>query len=449
MAKFREKRAPGQASLHQAEALSQLCYVFVRPALGRLHQALDRRLVQTLLDLLQVIILHRHRQQGLVLSELGGYLLGPAHAPAGTKRIDRLLKSPRWQAATLIEYLWDKGDEAVQRLTHPQDAIYVIWDESVVEKPESLKADRLGPVRSSKARRLLRIKPGYYTPPRGPAFVPGWNWLQVLVTGPRGPATLAHRRWWTTRGQAASDKRTEEDQVLQHVARRWGRQVVHVWDQGFAGAPWVSQALQQPVRFILRWKKNYKLETSTGQLRKAWECTRGKRSLDHRLIYDARRRCERKTGVLYLPVRVPELPVWLWLVVARPGQGRTPWYLLTNEPIPDVAAAWQIVFAYSRRWQVEMSIRYSKSELALESPRLRTWAALTKLWAILALVQAFLVSLLDDRLAPLRTWLLQQWCARTGQRNRTTPSPLYRLRLALSALWFAYRPSSLPRLNSG
>ena len=449
MAKFREKRALGQASVQQAEVLSQLCYVFVRPVLGRLHQGLDRRLVQTLLDLLQVIILHRHRQQGLLLSELGGHLLGPAHAPAGTKRIDRLLKSPRWQAATLIEYLWDKGDEAVQRLTHPQDAIYVIWDESVVEKPESLKADRLGPVRSSKARRLLRIKPGYYTPPRGPAFVPGWNWLQVLVAGPRGPATLAHLRWWTTRGAAASDKRTEEDQVLQHVARRWGRQVVHVWDQGFAGAPWVSQALQQPVRFILRWKKNYKLETSTGQLRKAWECARGKRSLDHRLIYDARRRCERKTGVLYLPVRVPELPVWLWLVVARPGQGRTPWYLLTNEPIPDVAAAWQIVFAYSRRWQVEMSIRYSKSELALESPRLRTWAALTKLWAILALVQAFLVSLLDDRLAPLRTWLLQQWCARTGQRSRTTPSPLYRLRLALSALWFAYRPSTLPRLNSG
>ena len=175
MAQHRENRAPGQASIHQAEVLSQLCYVFVRPVLRRLHQGLDRRLVQTLLDLLKVIVIHRHRQHGLVLSELGGYLLGPAQAPAGTKRIDRLLKSPRWQAATLMDYLWEKGDEAVQRLTHPQDDIYVIWDESVVEKPESLTADRLGPVRSSKARRLLRIKPGYYTPPRGPAFVPGWN----------------------------------------------------------------------------------------------------------------------------------------------------------------------------------------------------------------------------------------------------------------------------------
>jgi hypothetical protein len=449
MAQHKEKGVSGQASVHQAEVFSQLCYAFVRPVLGRLCQTLDRRLVQTLLDLLQVIVLHRHRQQGLVLSELGGHLCGPAQAPAGTKRIDRLLKSPRWQASTLIDYLWEKGDEAIQRLTHPQDDIYAIWDESVLEKPESLKAERLGPVRSSKARRLLRIKPGYYTPPTGPAFVPGWHWLQVLVAGPRGPATLAHLRWWTTRGDRASDKRTEEARVLEHVARRWGRQVVHIWDQGFAGAPWVKQALAHHARFILRWKKNYALVTRDGQVRPAWQCTRGKRSLDHRLIYDARRRCERNTGLLYLPVRVPEVPGWLWLVVARPGQGRTPWYLLTNEPLADVDAAWQVVFAYSRRWQVEMSIRYGKAELALESPRLRSWTALTKLWAITALVQAFLVSLLDDRLAPLRTWLLQRWCARSDKRSRNTPAPLYRLRLALSLLWLAYRPSTLPRLNSG
>lgn len=449
MAQHRAKAAPGQGSGHQAEVLSQLCYVFMRPVLSRLHQKLDRRLVQTLLDLVQVMVIHRHRQQGLLLSELGGHLLGPAQAPAGTKRIDRLLKSRRWQAAALIDFLWEKGDEALQRLMHPQDDIYVIWDESVIEKPESLKAERLGPVRSSKARRLLRIKPGFYTPPRGPAFVPGWNWLQVLVAGPRGPATLAHLRWWTTRGPAASDKRTEEAQVLEQVARRWGRQVVHLWDQGFAGAPWVSQAVQAHVRFILRWKKNYQLEMANGQLKKAWECARGKRSQDHRLIYDSRRRCERNTGVLYLPVRVPQLPVQLWLVVARPGQGRTPWYLLTNEPIRDVADAWRVVFAYARRWQVEMSIRYSKAELALESPRLRSWAALTKLWALVALVQAFLLSLLDNRLEPLRTWLLQHWCARSDKRSRNVKAPLYRLRLALSLLWLAYRPSTLPRLNSG
>jgi hypothetical protein len=28
--------------------------------------------------------------------------------------------------------------------------------------------------------------------------------------------------------------------------------------------------------------------------------------------------------------------------------------------------AWELVFAYRRRWQIELSFRYEKSELALE-----------------------------------------------------------------------------------
>jgi hypothetical protein len=67
----------------------------------------------------------------------------------------------------------------------------VIWDESVIEKPESLQPERLCAVRSSKARHLKRIKPGYYNPPGGrPIFVPGFNWLQVIVTGLREAPAL-------------------------------------------------------------------------------------------------------------------------------------------------------------------------------------------------------------------------------------------------------------------
>ena len=106
MVEHKTKVAAGQGSGHQAEVLSQLCYVFVRPLLIHLHQGLDRRLVQTLLDLMQVIVMHRHRQHGLLLRDLGGFLLRPAQAPAGTKRIDRLLKSRRWHAALLIDYIW-------------------------------------------------------------------------------------------------------------------------------------------------------------------------------------------------------------------------------------------------------------------------------------------------------------------------------------------------------
>jgi hypothetical protein len=214
---------------------------FVRPLLQELAAEMDRRLVQTFLDLLLVIVMHRHRNHGLVLSELGGYLLGAEHAPAGTKRISNLINSPGWEAKAIEDYLWQQADQAVDQRLGPQEDVYVIWDESVIEKPESLKAERLCAVRSSKARRLKRIKPGYYNPPTGrPVFVPGLNWLQVDVTGLRGAPALAHIRFWTTRGEAKTTKREEEHRLLRDVAKRWGRSVFHLWDRGFPVPPgWV------------------------------------------------------------------------------------------------------------------------------------------------------------------------------------------------------------------
>ena len=65
---------------------------FVRPLLGEPNERLAKRLVRTFVGLLQVILALRHNRYGL-LSELGGYLLGVAQAPAGTKRISNLLRS--------------------------------------------------------------------------------------------------------------------------------------------------------------------------------------------------------------------------------------------------------------------------------------------------------------------------------------------------------------------
>jgi len=86
--------------------------------------------------------MHRHRNQGLVLSELRGHLLGAAPAPASVKRIANLLHSARWSEAVVDDFLWTRADHHIQE---PQDAgqpAYVLWAESVLEKPESLKAER-------------------------------------------------------------------------------------------------------------------------------------------------------------------------------------------------------------------------------------------------------------------------------------------------------------------
>lgn len=431
------RQAEKQEAQEYSWELLKLCIRFLMPLLEKLHQQLDIRLVNTFVDLVQLIVIHRDRHQGLILSELGGELLGEAHAPAGSKRIGNLLRSKRWSAALIDQELWQQGDAKVEQLNCSNDEALVIWDESEYEKPESLQAEGLCPVRSSKARRLKRIKKGFYNPPGGrPICVPGYHWLQVVVAGMHGAARLAHLHWWTSRGKSASDKRSEEERVLRLVASAWEKRVIHVFDRGFAGAPWLGQLLRFRVRFVLRWKKTYTLIGPDGQVKSAGQLVAWKRPVDHRTIWDAPRHCSRTIGILFYPVWHPEFPnTRLWLVVSRPGPSRKPWFLLTNEPILSSEDAWHVVFMYARRWQIEMTLRFEKTELAFESPRLHAWEARYKFLLIVALVHAFLILLLAPLFERLKRYLLQSWCHRNGKWSRITPTPLYRLRLALSQLW--------------
>jgi hypothetical protein len=165
------------------------------------------------------------------------------------------------------------------------------------------------------------------------------------------------------------------------------------------------------------------------------------------MVWDARRRCQRKTGIIAFPVHLPDEDRQLFLVVSRPGHGRKPWYLVTNETIHTSAQAWQIVFAYARRWQIEMSLRFTKSEMAFESPRLFHWESRLKFLLIASLAYAFLLSLLPN--TNFLFHLLSVFCHRTGKWSQEISAPLYRLHLALSRLWLTFRPHSLPSLNSG
>ena len=82
-----------------------------------------------------------------------------------------------------------------------------------------------------------------------------------------------------------------------------------------------------------RWNKNYHLIGSDGRKHEVWKVSRGKRSWEYRMIWDARRRCQRKTGVIAPPIHLPDDDHQLFLVVSRPGYGRKPWYLIITEPV--------------------------------------------------------------------------------------------------------------------
>ena len=436
--------AGNQVSGRAAWLVGDRLELFVLPLLVALDERIDKRLVRTFVRALQALMELRNRAQGLLLSELGAYVCTPDHAAAGTKRLSNLLRSRKWAHDVIERFLWEGAEQRLAELRQKGKDVLVAWDESVLEKAESIALEGLSSVRSSKAARLKRIKPGYFNPPGGPPImVPGMHWVTLLLMGLQGPPAVAAMRWWSTRGRFASDRRTQEAELLRKCAARWGDCVLHIWDRGFAGAAWLAQAARYRVRFVLRWHKGYKLLDEQGRNRKAWEMTRGKRSSSHRNLWDARRHCWRKTGLVSLPVLHPDYNGPLWLVVSRPGHGRSPWYLLTNESIHSDDDAWRAIFAYARRWQVETAHRFGKSELAMESPRLWSWENRLKLLLMVTLLYSFLLTLLQPQFEPLRQWLLHYWCHRTGKRSRDTPSPLYRLRSALSRLWLSYPPPPL------
>ena len=237
--------------------------------------------------------------------------------------------------------------------------------------------------------------------------------------------------------------------MLIFLAARWGRRVLHIWDRGFAGLPWLTLVQGYNLRFLMRWNKSYQLLDEHGELRKAWQFFRGKPAQSHKQIYDVRRRCWRRSGVCAVRVHDPVLRRPLWLIVSRFGRGKQPWYLVTNEPLTTTNDLWRIVFAYARRWQIEMALRFEKCELALESPRVRAAETRSKVLGLVTLVYAFLLSLLQPLFAALCEWLLRAWCPRTGKWRHRVVTPLYRLRAALARLWLTHPPPLLQRLNSG
>ncbi len=325
----------------------------------------------------------------------------------------------------------------------------VIWDGTVLEKPESLAPEGLCAVRSSKAGRLTHVKRGYYHPPGAPIFVPGMHGIGLLLAGRHaslGPASVLSMRWWTSRGALASHEKDENCRLLRQTAGWWGRRVVHVFDRGYASGPWLGALRGFDCRFIVRWKLTYHLVTAAGIKQAAWKIGRGKVGLAPRTIWDAVHHCNVQGSVLFFPITHPDFPEWpLTLVIGR-RKGGKPWYLVTNEPVESAADAWKVVLAYARRWHIEVLFRNLKSELAIQSLRVYRWEDRLKLLGLVMLAYAFLMEMMGAATRKARDWLMAYACHRTGTHLREVELPFSRLRLALSRLWLA--SPCCPRLSS-
>lgn len=154
----------------------------------------------------------RDRVNGLVLTELAEHLRPGDQIPVAVKRISHLLHSGKWRASLIGEYLWQRAQQRLQQGEAQGEEALLLWDSSVLEKPESAHNEDYCAIRSSKAARLTRIKPGYYTPPRRRVCVPGLHWIGLLLVGASAgllPPSMVAMRWWTSRGPRASYERDE------------------------------------------------------------------------------------------------------------------------------------------------------------------------------------------------------------------------------------------------
>jgi hypothetical protein len=428
-----------------AQEIARMLENYLSPLLLVLDRFLDKRLVRTLVQCCVAIIRFRNNKQGLLLSELGSYLDGysglSVTATAGTKRISNLLRSMKWSVLHIDRYLLEEADTVVRKLKDQGKRIICIWDGSVIEKPESRKIEGLCPVVSSKAKRLHRSTKGlvFNFSPRKPITVAGMQWTGALVTGMEGMIKVALMSWWTTKGDNATRLRIHEEAMLKKCVRQWGDILLHIFDRGYASGPWIQVLQSLRVKFVIRWKKGLFFFNAKGEEKKLWQIGQGKKYLAHKQIYDVHTGEKMPCDIWWAPVWHAAYTYQLYVVKVRVK--KKVWYLITNERIRTENQAWEIVFAYRRRWQIETSFRYGKSELAMESPRLWSFENRLKLLSIVTLVYTFLLHLLDPTHKNLVQSILRFKCHRTGKRCREVIAPLYRLRWAISRLWNDFHPA--------
>jgi hypothetical protein len=427
-----------------AQELAQLLETYLSPLLLMLDRLLDKRLVRTFVQCCVAIVRFRNSKQGLLLSELGSYVDGyegqSANAPAGTKRVGNLLRSLKWRAFHIDQYLLEEADQEVKKLKNEGKRILCLWDGSVLEKPESSKIEGLCPVVSSKAKRLQRNRKGliFNFPPKKAITVTGMQWTGALIAGMEGIPKVAIMRWWTTKGDYATKLRDYEEKVLRECVRKWGELLLYIFDRGYASGHWLQLLQALKVRFVIRWKKGLFFFDTAGAEKKLWQIGLGKKYLAHKEIRDSHTGQKMPCDIWWAPVRHASYAYTLYLVKVRVQ--KKVWYLITNEPVKTEDQAWTIVFAYRRRWKIETAFRYGKCELAMESPRLWDFENRLKLLSIVTMVYAFLLYLLEPLHQELVQAILQLKCHRTGKRCQNVEAPLYRLRWAISRLWEDVHP---------
>lgn len=421
-----------------AEFLLSQSAKYLSPLEKSLSKEMDNRYVRTFFDLFIAILMFRNRSMNLLLTELGGWIAGFAHAPAGTKRISRLLRCKDWSHEKVMDFFFNRGKQRIEKLSKNDKTPLLLWDDSRIEKPESWFLGGLCSVMSSKSKRLTRIKTGYYNPPVKRVCVPGFKWTGITLTALGEIPSVFQMEWWTTRGVHKEQGTNIIYRMLRKIDKHIGRMALHVFDRGYANANMIEWLTHFKQDFLIRWKSNHLMIDQNGEKKKIFNIAKSHKGKFRKLVWDKQRKKQKHITIAWTAIKHPEFPdSQLYLIIVRDKNNyNSPLYLLTNVSIENAADAWKMMHAYMRRWDVEQAFRCCKAELGCESPRLWFFENNLKLLSILTLVYDFLLRMICN----WKTWtqrLFQNWGHRTGNRYRQATIPIYRLRAAISNVLLA------------
>ena len=344
-----------EAGQRQGQEVANLLQSFIGPLEQWLDRQIDRRLVRTFFLALVAIVRLRHSRSGLLLSEW---------APTSSLR-PRPRRGPSVSAiccappsGPTLSLMSSSGTGRISRFPHLEqrdELALAIWDESVLEKPESIAPGGIvpGPLQQG-----------------GPPQAHQTRLLQSTgrATSVRTRPVVAHRDAGRDAGASRPSRHALVDQPGAHWPATAGNRPhpcsLNAPSGGKDGWSTSSTGDSPALPGSGNWADINCGSSCAGPPATIWPMTkasvppgtitRGKRSQDHREIWDSSRRQYRKTGIVAVPVRHPQFDDALWLVVSRPGKGQgKPWYLLTNETIETPDDAWRVVPAYAGtgRWR--------------------------------------------------------------------------------------------------
>lgn len=413
---------------------------FLYPLLEELSLSLDSRLVKTFEELFLCILENTNSTKSLLLTELGTLLSGNTHGNAGVKRIGNLIRSENWNSSIIADFLKSKNLERINTMRSKKVRPLLIWDGSVLEKHESMRLEGLSPVISSKAKRLTRIKPGYYNSPvKGFINVPGFKVEAAVLTALSEAASLFEfniysrqglfKEWWSNfmwYGFENMDKHSNND-------------VLHVFDRGYANTTLLEFAERFNQQFLVRWISNKHLIDDKGK-RLTHHISRGMKNKSFKVTYDKERKRNAGKLITWKTVRHPEMgeQEYTLIVVREKNRAGSPIYLLTNLEIKTKNQAWEMLFSYMKRWEVEQMFRCCKAEIGMQSIRVQTWESRLKLIGIALLIYEFIMEIIQKRRHYVER-LINIYAPLFGLKRSKVP--FYRLRKAFAVIlnkWKAF-----------